>query len=540
VTDVPTPATDPTPSDRNPPGPVPADLRPSAPTPSDPRPADQGSSAPALPSAAPPRSLAPDIARGLMLALIAIANVSWYLWGHEGSVGMTPHVPARNGADQVVQVAMTIAVDHRAMPLFAVLFGYGMVQFYRSRLDRGMEPRIVRAMMRRRHWAMLLLGLLHAALLFYGDILGAYAVAGLLMVWIFFGRRTRTLVIWIGVLVALILLFALFSILSAISLAFFAPPEVIGSMESGSFGMGLVRDYAYGQPYLVSILARLAIWTMGLLPGALLLTPVSILVGWVAARHRVLDEPWRHTRLLARVAVGGIAIGWLGGVPDALLIVGVIPLPEAVGWAFSGLNSLAGIACGVGYAAAFGLLAVRLEGRAPARTMSGPDLDPGSETGAGAGSGSGSGSGSGNGPPDRAARRERRREAAAADAARAPAQRAYGIPSSTQARDPGAASTGASAARTGALVRALSAVGQRSLTFYLLQSLLLAPLMADWGLGLGVHLSTAGAVGIALLVWLLSLPLAAWMDSRSVRGPAEMLLRRLTYGRLDPQGPRQP
>ena len=31
------------------------------------------------------RSLAPDIARGLMLALIAIANVAWFLWGHEGA-----------------------------------------------------------------------------------------------------------------------------------------------------------------------------------------------------------------------------------------------------------------------------------------------------------------------------------------------------------------------------------------------------------------------------------------------------------------------
>lgn len=458
-----------------------------------------------------------------MLALIAIANVSWYLWGHEGSVGMTPHVPAQNVADWAVQVAMTIAVDHRAMPLFAVLFGYGMVQFYRSRLDRGMEPRIVRAMMRRRHWTMLLLGLLHAALLFYGDILGAYAVAGLLMVWIFFGRRTRTLLIWIGVLVTLMLLFALFSILSAISLAFFAPPEAIASVKSGSFGMGLVRDFAYGQPYLVSVLARLAIWTMGLLPGALLLTPVSILVGWVAARHRVLDEPWRHTRLLTRVAIFGIAIGWLGGVPDVLLITGVIPLPDAVGWAFSGLNSLAGIACGVGYAAAFGLLATRLEGRAATSTTTDPARDPGS----------GSGSGSGDRPLDTAARRERRREAAAADSARVPAQRAYGVPTSAQARVPGASSTGTSAARTGSLVRALSAVGQRSLTFYLFQSLLLAPLMADWGLGLGVHLSTAGAVGSALVVWLLSLPIAAWMDSRSLRGPAEMLLRRLTYGRLD-------
>src|SRR5699024_4258174 len=149
----------------------------------------------AAPPSRPPaaRSLAPDIARGLMLVLIAVANVSWFLWGHEGAVGMTPHVPARGPVDTAVQLMMTVAVDHRAMPLFAFLFGYGMVQFHRSRIDRGMAPGIVRVMLRRRHWAMLLLGFAHAVLLFYGDILGAYAIAGLLLAWIFFGRRTRTL-----------------------------------------------------------------------------------------------------------------------------------------------------------------------------------------------------------------------------------------------------------------------------------------------------------------------------------------------------------
>ncbi|GAA1483293.1 hypothetical protein [Brachybacterium fresconis] len=71
---------------------------------------------PAPPAAHPStRSLAPDIARGLMLALIAVANVSWYLWGHEGSVGMTPHVPAQGPVDTVIQVVMTLAVDHRAL-----------------------------------------------------------------------------------------------------------------------------------------------------------------------------------------------------------------------------------------------------------------------------------------------------------------------------------------------------------------------------------------------------------------------------------------
>ena len=86
----------------------------------------------------------------------------------------------------------------------------------------------------------------------------------------------------------------------------------------------------------------------------------------------------------------------------------------------------------------------------------------------------------------------------------------------------------------GVVERTLAAVGQRSLTFYLFQSLLLAPLMASWGLGLGGTLSTAPSIAIAFAVWLVSLPIAAWMGARGIRGPAERLLRRMTYGRIDP------
>ncbi len=457
----------------------------------------------AAPAATPPRSLAPDIARGLMLALIAVANVSWFLWGHEGAVGLTPHVPARGAADTVVQAVMTIAVDHRAMPLFAFLFGYGMVQFYRSRIDRGMEPRIVRLMMRRRHWALLLLGFLHAALLFFGDILGAYAVAGLLLVWLFFGRRTRTLIIWAGVIGGLLLLYAVFSIVSAVALMFFVPPEVLAQMEAAGtnpYSNSWLRDLAYAQPYLISVLTRAGLWLVALLPGALMTAPLPILLGWIAARSRLLDEPWRHLRLLRRIAVGGIAIGWLGGLPDALVITGVIPLPDALNWAFAGVNVLGGVCCGVGYAAAFGLLAVRLEKREVAAGAPTATTEP-------------------------AERRALRAQRAAAHAALPLAERAYGEPATSPVPAPAAAPQG--------VARALSAVGQRSLTFYLFQSLLLAPLMASWGLGLAPQLSTASAVGIALAVWLLSLPLAAWMDGRGMRGPAERLLRRLTYGRHD-------
>lgn len=456
----------------------------------DPRPAPLPSAAPA--PAAPvraARSLAPDVARGLMLALIAVANVSWYLWGTAESAGMTPHVPATGPLDTVVQVIMTIAVDHRAMPLFAMLFGYGMVQFARSRAERGMDPRAVRTMLRRRHWAMLLLGLLHAALLFYGDILGTYALAGLVLVWWFFGRTSRTLRIWVTVLTILLALGALLSILAGVTLSLFAPPEVLGTMEAGmeQGGTGTARPLAYGEPYLPSVLYRLSLWAAMTPIAAITTAPLPILLGWLAARRRILDEPWRHVGLLRRIAVVGIGIGWLGGVPEALAVAGVMPLPAAAPWMLTALTSLAGVACGAGYAAAFGLLALRLEGREPRTEAPAP--------------------------------------ARGADRDLLPAERAIGVAADVDVPPRRRA--------PGRVERALAAVGQRSLSSYLFQSLLLAPIMASWGLGLGGHLGTAAAVGIALLVWLASLPLAAWLEAHGRRGPAEALLRRMTYGRRD-------
>ena len=443
---------------------------------------------PAVDTAAPARSLAPDIARGLMLALIAIANVAWYLWRSSESVGGTPHIPADGPLDSLAQAAMTVTVDHRAMPLFAFLFGYGMVQFYRSRIDRGLPPAAVRRMMRRRHWAMLLLGALHAALLFYGDILGAYAVTALVLVWCFFGRRTRTLRIWAIVLTSVMALFALFSIVSGVVLTLFVPAEVTAEMAAVDTGTGFARALAYDTPYLPSMLYRLGPWLVALPVAALIGAPLPILLGWLAARRRILDEPWRHVALLRRTAVVGIAIGWLGGLPEALAVLGVYELPAAAPWMLTGWTSLTGVACGVGYAALFGLLATRLEGR----PRSGDAVAP----------------------------------SAATDADLSPAERAYGVPRGESAP--------ARTREPGLLERTLAAVGQRSLTFYLFQSLLLAPLMAAWGLGLGGTLSTAPSLAVAFGVWLLSLPIAAWMGARGMRGPAERLLRRMTYGRIDP------
>ena len=78
-------------------------------------------------------------------------------------------------------------------------------------------------------------------------------------------------------------------------------------------------------------------------------------------------------------------------------------------------------------------------------------------------------------------------------------------------------------------VRASSALGQRSLSRYLFQSVswmvVLAPFTLDLRFGSTVHTAALVATG----VWVISVISAYVMSKRSYRGPAETLLRRLVY-----------
>ncbi|MGH3906014.1 MAG: DUF418 domain-containing protein, partial [Pseudonocardiaceae bacterium] len=118
------------------------------------------------------RSLAPDLARGAMLLLIALANAHIYLYGHPIGVRGYP-VPESILDKAVVLVQMTL-VDGRAYPMFALLFGYGVVQLLRRQTSGGVDEVTVRRLVRRRGWWMILFGFLHALLLFAGDIIGSY------------------------------------------------------------------------------------------------------------------------------------------------------------------------------------------------------------------------------------------------------------------------------------------------------------------------------------------------------------------------------
>ena len=85
--------------------------------------------------------------------------------------------------------------------------------------------------------------------------------------------------------------------------------------------------------------------------------------------------------------------------------------------------------------------------------------------------------------------------------------------------------------RRGIVSGAIAALGKRSLSGYLAQSVLFAPAFAAWGFGLGAELTPLAATGYAIGVWLVTLVIAAILDRAGKRGPAEVLLRRLAYGK---------
>ena len=364
------------------------------------------------------RALAPDLARGGMLLLIVLSTTGFHLWAaSHGASGW--HPVGGSALDRVVQLLMITVLDLRVYPLFAFLFGYGMMQLYLRQTAAGTSERAAVALLRRR---------------------------SLWLGWLFLRRAEGTLLVW--------------GAIAAVLVAWTMTPAV-AAVVSGDLGLlghaptePTTVVYASGQENaLAATRTRLGTWLFVTLAGGTLSVGghAAMLLGLWAARRRVLEEPHHHLRMLRWTAVLGMAIGWLGRLPAALAHVGVLEVPPAAVSEQGAPRLIAdgtGLAGGLGYVALFGLIAYRIP----------------------------------------------------AWARRHPA------------------------------VVAVAAVGKRSLSCYLAHSLLFAPLLAAWGLGLGALLGSATMAAFAVGVWLVTVAGAYAMERAEWRGPAEVLLRRLTYG----------
>lgn len=397
------------------------------------------------PTGSTERALAPDLARGFMLLFIALANTVWYLWAAP-STGITMHPEPGGALDSTAQFFTVMAVDMRSYPMFAFLFGYGMVQLARRQQAAGASVRSVNALLHRRNLWLLVFGFFHALLLWMGDILGAYGLAGLVLGWLFFRRKDVTLLVWSGVLTGLM---AMLAAVSLLALPLVSDSDSVSGGPS-AFNMSELAANIGDPSFLSAALLRVTTWPLVILGQGLLglAVPTAILLGFWAARRGFLEAPGRHLKALRWTAAVGISVGWLGGLPLALAQTGVWGLTAPQGQMLTMPHMLTGVFCGVGYVALIALIAHRLQERGRAR---------------------------------------------------------------------------------GPAVTALAATGKRSLSAYLAQSVLCAPILAAWGLGLAEHMSSWTMFLYAIAVWLVTVAAAYALERSGRRGPAEVLLRRLAY-----------
>lgn len=269
-----------------------------------------------------------------MLALIALANVMIYL--HDRPYGLRQHIVEDGLVDRVVTVVMVTVVDGRAYPLFAVLFGYGLVRIAARARARGADEQTITRTIRRRSGWLIVLGLMHAVLAFSGDILGWYGLLGVLV-----ASRTRA---------------SGRALLGAAAGWLVLASLVQGLLYSGtqvSEQRSFLWSYAIEDP-LAALGWRLAEWLMT--PVALLAVVSALLVGMWAARSRIVEQPGEHRTLLRRVAVVGILTGTLGGVGMALATAHVWHPSGPVTVVLSVVHALTGVLAGLGYLAAIALV----------------------------------------------------------------------------------------------------------------------------------------------------------------------------------------
>jgi uncharacterized protein len=192
-------------------------------------------------------------------------------------------------------------------------------------------------------------------------------------------------------------------------------------------------------------------------------------LGLWAGRRRILEHPAQHRPLLLRAATIGIAAAILGAQPIALLLSGAtVPAsPSTLEW-LATLHSVTGLLGGLGYAALFALLALHHESRPDHRVSA------------------------------------------------ATTRHADGRPAGE---------------RPDAVVRAIAAAGQRSMTCYLMQSVAWAVMFTPFLLDLSGALTVTSTALLASATWIATDLIADRLRATGRRGPFEALTRHITYRR---------
>lgn len=418
------------------------------------------------------RLMVVDVLRGFALIGVLMINTIWFTQplGYEFA-GIDRNLPL---PDRLAELAIQFFGESKFYALFSLLFGFGMaIQMGRAQARGGSFVRTYA----RRLLVLLAIATAHITLLWFGDILHAYALLGFVLL-LFRNCRQRTLVIWMislvfGPVVLLLGLVGLAQIVKAIDTRPAARARVsqpatqanapatssaptaegkVSNLKQQSREMIPRELAAYrGNSFAAIFRQRLEDFSLSsvIYLGIYHVILAMFLLGLWMARAGVLHDTVAHRRWLVRAALIGIGLG----VPINALLVWIEAIvrddsKNTLALIASPLTFIAGPMLAVGY---MGVLALWFQA-------------PGG-------------------------------------------RKALGW---------------------------LAPAGRMALSTYLFQSLVFTTICYGYGFGQFGYIGPLAAVGIALLVFAAQTALSQVWMRRFRFGPVEWLWRSMTYGHLQP------
>lgn len=280
-----------------------------------------------------------DVLRGLAVCGILIANIQLFSGAFFHLEVLGTQAPF---ADRVAQFLIHFFVDGKFYSIFSFLFGFGFALQIERAEGRGDTDA---GLFKRRLWWMLVIGLLHAIVFWYGDILSIYAMMGFFL--IKFRRIANPAILrWA---VALILFpIVTYTLVYVIYSLFFTPPpapanneeslntfnQIVGFISTANFPTMLLVNVALGLPQRYAGLFYEMRFTKVL---------GMFLLGLYTYRMGILQNISAHLTLIKRVFWWSLGLGLAGNsILSILLLSDVYQPPTALG-----IVQTAGYAIGV-------------------------------------------------------------------------------------------------------------------------------------------------------------------------------------------------
>lgn len=165
-----------------------------------------------------------DLLRGIAVLGILIMNIQSL--SMIGAAYLNPMAYGdMTGVNKWVWIISHVLASEKFMSIFSMLFGAGVLLFAGRAADKGRRPGPLHY--RRMFW-LLIFGLMHAYLIWYGDILVAYSLCGML-VFLFRKMKPGKLLAWAAIFFVIPLVL---SVMSGMSMDFWPQESVDQTMES--------------------------------------------------------------------------------------------------------------------------------------------------------------------------------------------------------------------------------------------------------------------------------------------------------------------